>query len=716
MLFRPSPGDLLRVNGNSYRMAEHPSAPGIVYGQEGRQGIVYQLITTNGQRSALKVFKARFRAPALVAQTQQITRFANIPGLEVCAREVLSPIRYADLASDYPDLSYAVLMPWVSGPTWLDMLLDRRALTSEQSLYLARSLALLLATMEERRLAHCDLSAPNVLLPALLDPPGNPPVGLVDVEQMYGPGLDRPEVLPGGSSGYAHRTAPAGLWSAQADRFAGAVLLAEILGWSDARVRAAAGDESYFEPQEIQKPGLRYATLIRHLDTTWGLEVASLFERAWQSATLADCPTFGEWLVALPRTLPQRASVSEVKPARVAPAPIDTVRTLLELATTLRNQGNRDGAIAAYRQALQILPPNDGLVAEIQLLIADLDDASALQLSPAVAGRTAPPEVDRPIAIEHTIPPPSVDRPRRPARWPLAAGAALLLALIIGVTALFQVQAAERATIAAAATTQADANATAAASQTALAAAHAATTATTLLQQTTTAQARQTSAALAAQQTRTVLAAAAQTATSQAETQRIAQSATARASALHATQTGGVLATRVAEEAASATAQAVQVARNAQATTAQAVQVARNAQATAQAEQAARNAQATAQAFAPVAGVWDGRTSQGDNLQFWVKDGYIVNITVWFPEAQGCGWHPSQWVRQIPIQGSSFYASAQYGERDYTISGSFSDRTNVSATTIWNYDNGKGCTMNYDITWNASLTEANAAPPIEILP
>jgi hypothetical protein len=72
MAFRPNVGDELTLNGVTYRIAEHPAAPGIPYGQEGRAGIVYQLLPADRsagfQPAALKVFRARFRTPALVSQ------------------------------------------------------------------------------------------------------------------------------------------------------------------------------------------------------------------------------------------------------------------------------------------------------------------------------------------------------------------------------------------------------------------------------------------------------------------------------------------------------------------------------------------------------------------------------------------------------------------------------------------------------------------------
>jgi hypothetical protein len=322
MSFRPNVHDELTIDGVTYRIAEHPAAPGIPYGQEGRAGIVYQLLPSPTGRGAggegamaLKVFRARFRTPALVSQAEKLAAFADLPGLTVCRRTVLTPQRNANLLRREPDLTYAVLMPWIEGPTWTEVMLEKRPLTPQQALDLARAFADILSRMEQNGIAHCDLSGPNVLLPMLAQPTADrrpqtayrPPsaVELVDVEGLYAPGLPRPEALPSGSSGYAHRTAREGLWGPTADRFAGAVLLAEMLGWGDESVREACYGETYFDPAEMPSVAQasacdRYRTLLSALARHYGQPVADLFERAWRSETLADCPTFGEWLVALP--------------------------------------------------------------------------------------------------------------------------------------------------------------------------------------------------------------------------------------------------------------------------------------------------------------------------------------------------------------------------------------------------------------------------------
>lgn len=171
MSFHPQVGDQLAINGMVYTIAEHPSAPWMPYGQEGRAAVVYKLKAPDGEPQALKVFKPRHRLPALVGQAITIAPLAELPGLAVCRRTVLSSRRHRDLLRQHPDLTYAVLMPWIEGPTWMEVMGEKRAFSSEQSLHLALALVEIMATMEEYGLAHCDLSGSNVLLPALIQSP-----------------------------------------------------------------------------------------------------------------------------------------------------------------------------------------------------------------------------------------------------------------------------------------------------------------------------------------------------------------------------------------------------------------------------------------------------------------------------------------------------------------------------------------------------------------
>jgi hypothetical protein len=447
MSFRPNVHDELIIDGVAYRIAEHPAAPGFPYGQEGRAGIVYCLQNpATASKAALKVFRARFRTPALVSQAEKLAAFADLPGLTVCRRTVLTPQRNANLLRREPDLTYAVLMPWIEGPTWTEVMLEKRPLTPQQALDLARAFADLLSRMEQNGLAHCDLSGPNVLLPMLAGQTADrrpqtayrPPsaVELVDVEGLYAPGLPRPEALPSGSSGYAHRTAREGLWGPTADRFAGAVLLAEMLGWGDESVREACYGETYFDPAEMPSVAQasacdRYRTLLSALARHYGQPVADLFERAWRSETLADCPTFGEWLVALPEhpvaqafslsTPAAETTAGEQPTSPQESAAVDAtaeIRAFMQAARRMEDKHDLDSALKLYRQALELAqadPSLRSLAREIELTVQDVEKRVAAQASrpqPAISplppgapfGEDKGPGVrEQPRRLSHTL-------------------------------------------------------------------------------------------------------------------------------------------------------------------------------------------------------------------------------------------------------------------------------------------------------------------------
>lgn len=382
MPFTPNIDQSLLIDNVTCRIAEHPAAPGMPYGQEGRAAVVYQLHIPGNRAVALKVFKPRYRLPALVSLAEQITPFTQLPGLQVCRRTVLTPQRHSDLLKQYPDLTYAVMMPWITGPTWMQVLLEKTPFTPEQSLTLARSFAGILAEMEQRDLAHCDLSGPNILLPQLA---GGKGIALVDVEGLYGPGLKQPRDIMSASPGYAHQSTPGGVWGTEADRFAGAVLLAEMLGWCDARVRdQAVGDPGYFAAREVQQPSERYDILITALREQWGEAVTRLFERAWRSETLWDCPTFGEWLVVLPESShsPARANRTEGSERQM--------RTQLQQAQALEENGRLAEALDIYRQVVAFLPAGNVLADELELVVQDLESRLA---TPAAAATGSPTEL-----------------------------------------------------------------------------------------------------------------------------------------------------------------------------------------------------------------------------------------------------------------------------------------------------------------------------------
>ncbi|MBE0335321.1 hypothetical protein [Paenibacillus sp. 23TSA30-6] len=457
MSFQPNPGDELIINGTAYVIGRHPVAPGLAYAQAGRQGIVYQLNAKSGaphEAKALKVFFPKFRIPAMVYQSEHMEAYGDIPGLQVCKRDVLTPERNGSLIAEQPDLLYAVLMPWIHGTTWFDCLTAQQQLEASDSLALARALAGIGSAMEQKGLAHCDLSAPNVMLPFFSEvelPEGTSAVELVDVEQMYSTKMDRPDALLAGSPGYAaHRTVHSGLWSAYADRFAGAIIIGEMLGWSDRVVVDKAWGESYFDQNEMQTPCERYYILRKSLEARWGSKVVELFSRAWDSQDLSSCPTFGEWLVVLNALTEQEIPVEvktvepeateaaalatgesgEAAPSLVAPLQAEQAAILNQAA---REQGERGVTDKLFRQARELEKQNKPAAAlEVyRSLYHFVEDGSPLhvEVSAAIMG------------LEEQLNPKPPEQPEKSAAWYrskkfIVTTAAAVVLLAVGIPAV----------------------------------------------------------------------------------------------------------------------------------------------------------------------------------------------------------------------------------------------------------------------------------------
>lgn len=427
MSFQPQPGDTIIIHDTEYRFGEHPAAPGLVYAQAGRQGVIYQLLPPQGnavEAKALKVFNPKYRAPSMVYQSELLESYSELTGLRVCSRSVLTPEKNGGLIHKHTDLLYAVAMPWIYGPTWLDIVAERNMLTRQKSLLIAKSLARICSGMEQRGLAHCDLSAPNIMLPFFSEVKqisNASPIELVDVEQLYSPKLDRPDVLFSGSPGYAaHRTLLSGMWSAYSDRFAGSILLAEMLGWSSAKIVQKSWGESYFDQREMQTSCDRYEVLKRELQDLYGNKVAELLTRAWESQDLSSCPTFGEWLIVLngideekqvaidatphiqhrddkdalsdsEQSLPMIAGLenavlaAQTEKNEVAAASArdeadpEIVNRLFRQARELEGRNQLQGALEVYRSAHHFVVDGSPMQIELTAAIADLEQRLAAE-------------------------------------------------------------------------------------------------------------------------------------------------------------------------------------------------------------------------------------------------------------------------------------------------------------------------------------------------
>lgn len=302
--FQPYVGMVLRFGSASFEFVPHPLLPrdkDAVFVLEGGEALVYQVRHRETRRLyAFKVFKSAYRDERLACVTAFLACQSGIPGLDA-RRICVTTSNYSELVQTFPEVEYALLMPWIEAPTWAGVLLDS-AIGVHYTFDVARELVLatanVLRNIESRGLAHTDIAGSNVLLS-----PDHKQIQLLDIEGMYVPGLPAPKKCSRGTPGYQHRNLPGshGQWSPEGDRFAGAVLLTEMLTWWEPRVRARVADhaETLFRPDELQVIGSPCWQVVREVLYSIHPKVLSLFDQAWASLTLAACPDLATWATTL---------------------------------------------------------------------------------------------------------------------------------------------------------------------------------------------------------------------------------------------------------------------------------------------------------------------------------------------------------------------------------------------------------------------------------
>ncbi len=298
--FDPFPGMQLQIGSVTYEVMPHPAVPQMAYGQEGRKATVYQL-RAEDKFYALKVFKKPYQKASLVDTCQSLSQLSWIEGLTVCDRLCLTHELTPDLLQQYSDMEFAVLMPWITGYTWFDIVFGKVGLTLDVSLQLATNMSSALAELEANGLAHSDIACGNVIVD-----PETGQVNLIDVEDMYGAGFVMDGAFPNGTAGYQHRSlaqeldqAQYGQWCVEGDRFSGAILLAEILSWHRPEIRDHASEEHYFDQNELQDPDSPNYQRMRQVLYQYSPQILDCFEQAWHSTSLADCPPLQAWMARL---------------------------------------------------------------------------------------------------------------------------------------------------------------------------------------------------------------------------------------------------------------------------------------------------------------------------------------------------------------------------------------------------------------------------------
>jgi serine/threonine protein kinase len=290
--FRPKPGHILSLFEEAYEVQRHPAAPQVAYAAEGARAVVFQLSNSKRQELfALKVFKSKYQDPGLEAIVQRLRPLASLGGMRAAERRVVLPPDPA--ARDFLDLEYAMLMPWIQGKTWFDVLVDvskgRVGLQAHGAIAICECFLRVMKGLEQRGVAHTDIAPGNVMV-------NGPEVQLLDLEDLYLPEVEPPRYQNRGSPGYRHQSVEKGgsLHCQEADRYAAAVLAAEILVLANQVLRRDASDDGFFVGHSRTLIGQeRYAKAEPWLRST-APEFAAVFYRSWYAERLLDCPTLSE--------------------------------------------------------------------------------------------------------------------------------------------------------------------------------------------------------------------------------------------------------------------------------------------------------------------------------------------------------------------------------------------------------------------------------------
>lgn len=306
MDFQPTLSTVLTINDITCQFMPHPLFLDEVFAQEGGEAVIYQVRdTTRNVLMALKVTKPLYRGEQIARAATALAPYKDIAGLRVGDRLCLTRPRHAKLIAMYPDLEYAILMPWLNGHTWAGFLLDRvtaTRYTREQAKALALATAHILWDLESHHLTHTDIAGGNIIVA-----PDMRRVELLDIESLYAHGSRVPKLHSMGSPGYQQRNLDQrGQCRPEGDRFAGAMLLAEMLSWWSSQVRALTPNraESLFQPLELQitdqyHPAYPRLTSVRNALYSICPPALTLFDQAWTSPDLAHCPEMSSWAMCL---------------------------------------------------------------------------------------------------------------------------------------------------------------------------------------------------------------------------------------------------------------------------------------------------------------------------------------------------------------------------------------------------------------------------------
>ena len=259
-MFDPKPNSQITIGLKDFTFVPHPMLKEVTFAQEGRLAIIYAMVDSDNQPYALKQYKLFVRDEIIEKQTVYLQPYSLLAGLHTCNRFVITQDTDPELVKKYPELEFAIVLPWVSGYSWFDFIATDRQISSNEGLDLALQLSSILATMENHGIAHCRLSSTQVMID--LSKIGDQAIEIIGFDNVYGPGSPKPKKIVSGFESYTHRNHK---WGGSGDRFAGAILLLELLTRHDTRILYASENESYFNYKEIHTNSKRFSLALEVL-------------------------------------------------------------------------------------------------------------------------------------------------------------------------------------------------------------------------------------------------------------------------------------------------------------------------------------------------------------------------------------------------------------------------------------------------------------------
>jgi hypothetical protein len=324
--FDPKANEEIVLFGERYVVQSHPSISHLPFSSEGRRALVCQLKNHKGEYYALKVFKKKYRDHILVSSASLLLGVEGFEGMRAARRRIVMP--GDPIVKSYSNLEYAMLMPWVFGATWFDILQraakDGFRLPRTDAIHLCQRFLKVLDGLEAAGIAHTDISAGNVAVDLkALD------VQLLDLEDLFITGVVAPPHQNAGSKGYRHHTCDLGktCWCPEGDRYAAAIMAAEILILADAQLAGKVTEDGFFIGHcRTIEGNNRFREAKARLNPI-APRFTQLLESSWNAGTLKECPTIAALRAAIddvarqtPRTMqtlakqPQTSPIVEWKP------------------------------------------------------------------------------------------------------------------------------------------------------------------------------------------------------------------------------------------------------------------------------------------------------------------------------------------------------------------------------------------------------------------